>query len=131
MRLSLFCRLWPEQPGATALTARTLPLCIPPHLYGPIAPLPKPRVLPPRGLLSDDALAAPIFSRKCDGIWGTAVRFRVFDERFLLLNEPDLVNEVFVTKQQSFRKGEDLGGRAGFSWKQPFGERGHRTSAST
>jgi cytochrome P450 len=42
--------------------------------------------------------------------FGDAVRFTLFNERFLLFNDPALVNEVLVTKQNSFRKGKALEG---------------------
>ncbi len=42
--------------------------------------------------------------------FGDAARFRIFNERFLLLNDPALVGEVLVTKQDCFRKGRALEG---------------------
>jgi cytochrome P450 len=42
--------------------------------------------------------------------FGPVARFRIFNERFLLLNDPALVNEVLMTKQDSFRKGRALEG---------------------
>ena len=41
---------------------------------------------------------------------GRAARFTMFRERFLLLNDPALVNELLVTKQHLFRKGRALEG---------------------
>src|SRR5271154_4364504 len=41
---------------------------------------------------------------------GDAARFTLFNEKFLLLSDPACVNEVLVTKQQSFRKGKALEG---------------------
>jgi cytochrome P450 len=41
---------------------------------------------------------------------GDAARFHLFRERFILFSEPSLVNEVLVTKQNSFRKGKALEG---------------------
>src|SRR5579859_4625562 len=42
--------------------------------------------------------------------FGDAVRFRLFNEKFILFSDPALVNEVLVTKQNSFRKGKALEG---------------------
>src|SRR5271170_3035447 len=42
--------------------------------------------------------------------YGDAARFSLFNERFVLFNHPALVNEVLVTKQNSFRKGKALEG---------------------
>jgi cytochrome P450 len=41
---------------------------------------------------------------------GDVARFTLFNERFLLFSDPALVNEVLVTKQNSFRKGKALEG---------------------
>jgi cytochrome P450 len=41
---------------------------------------------------------------------GRAARFSMFRERFLLLNDPALINEVLVTKQHLFHKGRALEG---------------------
>ena len=41
---------------------------------------------------------------------GDAARFSLFNERFILFSDPALVNEVLVTKQNSFRKGKALEG---------------------
>jgi len=45
---------------------------------------------------------------------GDVARFRIFSERFVLFNDPALVNEVLVTKQHSFRKGRALEGARQF-----------------
>jgi cytochrome P450 len=42
--------------------------------------------------------------------FGDAARFTLFNEKFLLFSDPALVNEVLVTKQNSFRKGKALEG---------------------
>jgi cytochrome P450 len=42
--------------------------------------------------------------------FGDAVRFRLFNEKFILFSDPTLVNEVLVAKQNSFRKGKALEG---------------------
>ena len=42
--------------------------------------------------------------------FGDAARFTLFNERFILFSDPALVNEVLVTKQNSFRKGKALEG---------------------
>src|SRR5471030_1299950 len=41
---------------------------------------------------------------------GDAARFTLFNERFILFSDPAMVNEVLVTKQNSFRKGKALEG---------------------
>src|SRR5476649_2633802 len=41
---------------------------------------------------------------------GDAARFTLFNEKFILFSNPTLVNEVLVTKQNSFRKGKALEG---------------------
>jgi cytochrome P450 len=50
------------------------------------------------------------FFRDLKEKFGDAARFRLFNERFLLFSDPALVNEVLVTKQDSFRKGKALEG---------------------
>jgi len=42
--------------------------------------------------------------------FGDAARFTLFNEKFILFSNPALVNEVLVTKQNSFRKGKALEG---------------------
>ena len=42
--------------------------------------------------------------------FGDAARFTLFNEKFVLFSHPDLVHEVLVTKQNSFRKGKALEG---------------------
>jgi cytochrome P450 len=42
--------------------------------------------------------------------FGDVVRFRLFNERFILFSNPAQVNEILVTKQNSFRKGRALEG---------------------
>jgi cytochrome P450 len=46
--------------------------------------------------------------------YGDAVRFRIFNERFLLLSDPAMIGEVLLTKQSSFRKGRALEGAKDF-----------------
>ena len=45
---------------------------------------------------------------------GDAARFRLFNERFLLISDPVMVNEVLVSKQECFRKGKALEGARHF-----------------
>jgi len=41
---------------------------------------------------------------------GDVARFRLFNEKFLLFSDPALINEILVTRQNSFRKGKALEG---------------------
>jgi cytochrome P450 len=50
------------------------------------------------------------FFRELKETWGDAARFTLFNEKFVLFSHPDLVQEVLVTKQNSFRKGKALEG---------------------
>src|SRR5277367_909137 len=50
------------------------------------------------------------FFREMKETCGDAARFTLFNERFILFSDPALVNEVLVTKQNSFRKGKALEG---------------------
>jgi len=50
------------------------------------------------------------FFRDLKEKFGDAARFSLFNERFILFSDPALVNEVLVTKQNSFRKGKALEG---------------------
>jgi cytochrome P450 len=45
---------------------------------------------------------------------GDVVRFRLFNEQFIMFSDPALVNEVLVAKQHSFRKGKALEGAREF-----------------
>jgi cytochrome P450 len=72
--------------------------------------LPKPRELPLIGSVHRRFRSPLNFFVELQREFGDAARFRLFNERFLLLNDPALVNEVLVTKQDSFRKGRALEG---------------------
>jgi len=50
------------------------------------------------------------FFRELKEKFGDAARFTLFNERFILFSDPALVNEVLLTKQNSFRKGKALEG---------------------
>ena len=50
------------------------------------------------------------FFRDLQSNFGDAARFTLFNERFIIFSHPALVNEVLVTKQNSFRKGKALEG---------------------
>jgi cytochrome P450 len=50
------------------------------------------------------------FFRDLKENFGDAARFSLFNERFILFSDPALVNEILVTKQNSFRKGKALEG---------------------
>lgn len=76
--------------------------------------IPSPRELPIIGS-AHRRFSGPLdFFRELKAQFGDAARFRVFNERFLLLNDPALVNEVLVTRQHSFRKGRALEGARAF-----------------
>ena len=72
--------------------------------------IPQPREIPLIGSVHRRFNSPVDFFLELQRKFGDAARFRIFSERFLLLNEPSLVNEVFVTKQGSFRKGRALEG---------------------
>jgi len=46
--------------------------------------------------------------------FGDVARFKIFKERFIVFNHPELINEVLVTKQHLFRKGRALEGARDF-----------------
>jgi cytochrome P450 len=72
--------------------------------------LPKPRELPWIGSVHRRFRSPLTFFLELQREFGDAARFRLFNERFLILNEPALINEVLVTKQALFRKGRALEG---------------------
>jgi cytochrome P450 len=76
--------------------------------------LPKPREIPWAGSVQRRFKAPMDFFLELRRDFGDAARFRIFNERFLLLNDPALVNEVLVTKQDQFRKGRALEGARDF-----------------
>jgi cytochrome P450 len=80
----------------------------------PYRSLPKPREIPWVGSVHRRFRSPLTFFLELGQEFGAAARFRIFNERFLLLNDPTLVNEVLVTKQDSFRKGRALEGARDF-----------------
>jgi cytochrome P450 len=76
--------------------------------------LPKPREIPWVGSVHRRFRSPLTFFLELRREFGPVARFRIFNERFLLINEPALVNEVLVTKQDSFRKGRALEGARDF-----------------
>jgi cytochrome P450 len=76
--------------------------------------LPKPREIPWIGSVHRRFKSPLNFFLELRRDFGDAARFRIFNERFLLLNDPALVQEVLVTKQDSFRKGRALEGARDF-----------------
>jgi cytochrome P450 len=76
--------------------------------------LPKPREIPWIGSVHRRFRSPLTFFLVLQRELGGAVRFRLFNERFLLLSDPALVNEVLVTKQALFRKGRALEGARDF-----------------
>jgi cytochrome P450 len=80
----------------------------------PYLSLPRPRELPWVGSIRRRFHSPLEFFAELQGEFGDAVRFRLFNERFLLLSDPALVNEVLMTKQDSFRKGRALEGARDF-----------------
>jgi cytochrome P450 len=72
--------------------------------------LPQPRELPLVGSVHQRFRSPLKFFEELKRKHGDVARFRLFNERFLLCNDPTLVNEFLVTKQSSFRKGKALEG---------------------
>ena len=76
----------------------------------PYESIPGPREMPFIGS-AHRRLSGPLqFFRELKETCGDAARFTLFRERFILFSDPALVNEVLVTKQNSFRKGRALEG---------------------
>lgn len=72
--------------------------------------IPTPRELPLLGS-AQRRLGSPLdFFVELKRRFGDAARFRIFREKFVLFNQPELVNEVLVTKQHLLRKGRALEG---------------------
>jgi cytochrome P450 len=72
--------------------------------------LPRPREIPFIGSVHR-RFSSPIkFFEELKRDHGDLVRFRLFNEQFLLCSDPALINEFLVTKQNSFRKGRALEG---------------------
>jgi cytochrome P450 len=76
--------------------------------------IPKPREIPWLGSIQRRFHSPLDFFAELHREFGPAARFRLFNERFLLLCDPALINEVLVTKQDSFRKGRALEGARDF-----------------
>ena len=72
--------------------------------------LPKPREIPWVGSVHRRFRSPLTFFAELRRDFGDAARFRIFNERFLLLNDPAAIGEVLLTKQDSFRKGRALEG---------------------
>src|SRR5476651_1567740 len=76
----------------------------------PFHSIPSPREIPFVGSVHRRFGGPLDFFRDLKETCGDAARFTLFNERFLLFSDPALVNEVLVTKQNSFRKGKALEG---------------------
>jgi len=72
--------------------------------------IPSPRELPIVGSVYRRFRSPLSFFEELKQSYGDVVRFKLFRERFILFSDPALVNEVLVTKQNSFRKGRALEG---------------------
>src|SRR5271163_3575352 len=76
----------------------------------PFRSIPSPREIPFVGSVHRRFGGPLDFFRDLKEKCGDAARFSLFNERFILFSDPALVNEVLVTKQNSFRKGKALEG---------------------
>jgi cytochrome P450 len=72
--------------------------------------IPSPREIPFIGSVHRRFGGPLDFFRDLKEKFGDVARFTLFNERFILFSDPALVNEVLVTKQNSFRKGKALEG---------------------
>src|ERR1035441_2424541 len=72
--------------------------------------IPSPREIPFVGSVHRRFRSPLDFFEELKRNFGDAARFSLFNERFILFSDPALVNEVLVTKQDSFRKGKALEG---------------------
>jgi cytochrome P450 len=72
--------------------------------------IPSPREIPFVGSVHRRFGGPLDFFQDLKAQFGDAARFTLFNEQFLLFSNPALVNEVLVTKQNSFRKGRALEG---------------------
>jgi cytochrome P450 len=72
--------------------------------------IPSPRELPWIGSVHRRFKSPLNFFRELKADFGDVARFRLFNEKFLLCNDPAMVNEFLVTKQSLFRKGRALEG---------------------
>jgi len=80
---------------------------MPPRPYNS---LPSPKELPLVGSVFRRFGSPLTFFEEMKKNQGDAVRFTLFNEHFILFSNPALINEVLVTKQNSFRKGRALEG---------------------
>src|SRR5471030_1506576 len=76
----------------------------------PFRSIPSPKEIPFVGSVHRRFRSPLNFFEELKRDFGDAARFRLFNERFILFSDPALVNEVLVTKQNSFRKGKALEG---------------------
>jgi cytochrome P450 len=72
--------------------------------------IPKPREIPLIGSVHRRFKSPLEFFEEMKTDLGDAARFSLFNEKFILFSDPALINEVLVTKQNSFRKGKALEG---------------------
>jgi cytochrome P450 len=72
--------------------------------------IPSPKEIPFIGSVHRRFSGPLDFFRELKETCGDAARFTLFNEKFILFSNPALVNEVLVTKQNSFRKGKALEG---------------------
>src|SRR5476651_363284 len=76
----------------------------------PFHSIPSPREIPFVGSVMRRFSGPLEFFRELKTNFGDAARFTLFNEKFVLFSHPALVNEILVTKQNSFRKGKALEG---------------------
>ena len=76
----------------------------------PFQSIPSPKEIPFIGSVHRRFGGPLDFFRELKEKFGDAARFTLFNERFILFSDPALVNEVLLTKQNSFRKGKALEG---------------------
>jgi len=76
----------------------------------PFHSIPSPREIPFVGSVHRRFGGPLDFFRDLKEKFGDAARFTLFNEHFILFSDPALVNEVLLTKQNSFRKGKALEG---------------------
>jgi cytochrome P450 len=72
--------------------------------------IPGPREIPFIGSVHRRFSGPLEFFHELKETFGEAARFTLFNEKIILFSNPALVNEVLVTKQNSFRKGKALEG---------------------
>jgi cytochrome P450 len=72
--------------------------------------IPSPREIPFIGSVHRRFRSPLNFFEELRRDFGDAARFSLFNEKFILFSDPALINEVLVTKQNSFRKGKALEG---------------------